>query len=448
MSVEIIYSIRRHTGILLMVTLGCAVLFSRTASGQDPMMRRPTTARKGVSLKELLASTENHPELRAANASTEAARSRVSMQSSLMDPMIILGVNNLPTNSFRFDAEMMTSKSIGLSQTFPFPGKLSKAHDAAMKEIDVSIFAAAEKRNALRRDVKKSYYELFHLSKSIATYDYHLEQIEKLLALAHARLSSGIGTAQEILQLEMDRTQAQMKILEDESTRTELIGELSKSSGYLPDVISWPDSLLLDPVRFSVDQLDSIAQKQSPLLARLSSQVEQDQLSGERAHLDRYPDFDIMLMYMQRDALAPPAGSTESMVQSNMFSAELRFNLPLGYGGKLADREAEAAAMSGMHQSDREAMHLEIRSMLQSRFTQLEVLRKQYALLVGEMLPRAIESSVLDRTNYALGKSDLTGTLSRLTELVHQDHDRYRIEADYHKLLAEIEYLVGTDLFE
>ncbi len=38
---------------------------------------------------------------------------------ALPDPMLMMGVQNLPTNSFSFNKELMTSKMIGLSQTFP-----------------------------------------------------------------------------------------------------------------------------------------------------------------------------------------------------------------------------------------------------------------------------------------------------------------------------------------
>ena len=71
------------------------------------------------------------PKIKMLKAKRNAAYSRIDQNSKLPDPVLTLGLLNLPTNSFSFDQDPMTKKSIGLLQSFPFPGKLSAIEDAA-----------------------------------------------------------------------------------------------------------------------------------------------------------------------------------------------------------------------------------------------------------------------------------------------------------------------------
>ena len=73
------------------------------------------------------------PKLKMLTAKQNAAESMVNVNSNLPDPMLTLGLANLPTNSFSFTQEPMTGKIVGLSQAVPFPGKLGAVAEAVKK---------------------------------------------------------------------------------------------------------------------------------------------------------------------------------------------------------------------------------------------------------------------------------------------------------------------------
>ncbi len=64
------------------------------------------------------------PRLNMLRAKKDASFNRIEQNSNLPDPMLTLGLMNLPVNSFSFTQEPMTGKIVGLSQMFPFPGKV------------------------------------------------------------------------------------------------------------------------------------------------------------------------------------------------------------------------------------------------------------------------------------------------------------------------------------
>ena len=95
----------------------------------------PAYAQETLKLSDLLGEARaKNPALSAMQYKYEAGRERVPQAGALPDPMLMMGVQNLPTNSFSFSQDFMTSKMIGLSQTFPFFGKRGLLREAAADE--------------------------------------------------------------------------------------------------------------------------------------------------------------------------------------------------------------------------------------------------------------------------------------------------------------------------
>ena len=77
------------------------------------------------------------PKLKMLQSKYSAAESNVNVNSNLPDPMLTLGLMNLPTNTFSFTQEPMTGKIVGLSQAIPFPGKLSSIANVSEKDAEI-----------------------------------------------------------------------------------------------------------------------------------------------------------------------------------------------------------------------------------------------------------------------------------------------------------------------
>src|SRR6185503_6447532 len=100
------------------------------------------------------------PEVQAARREAAAARSRIAPAGALDDPMLELGVLNVPTPSLSLRREDMTMKMIGLTQRLPYPGKRALRRELAEKEALAVEQNLEELVNRVRRDVKVAYYDL------------------------------------------------------------------------------------------------------------------------------------------------------------------------------------------------------------------------------------------------------------------------------------------------
>ena len=127
----------------------------------------PAYAQETLKLSDLLGEARaKNPALSAMQYKYEAGRERVPQAGALPDPMLMMGVQNLPVNSFSFSKDEMTQKMIGLSQTFPFFGKRGLKREAAALRGKALEGDYREEALMLEKDVKAAYFDLYLLKKS------------------------------------------------------------------------------------------------------------------------------------------------------------------------------------------------------------------------------------------------------------------------------------------
>ena len=88
----------------------------------------------------------------------QALREVVPQQGSLPDPVVSLGAMNFPSDEFVRNQEPMTQLQVGVSQAFPFPGKLDIREDIALFEAMAASHSLAEMRLNLSKNVSLSWW--------------------------------------------------------------------------------------------------------------------------------------------------------------------------------------------------------------------------------------------------------------------------------------------------
>ena len=101
-----------------------------------------------------------NPAIRAARQEAQAAEQRIAPAGALNDPMLEVGVLNLPINSFNFRQDDMTMKMIGLGQRLPYPGKRRLREEVAEQDADAIQHRYRETVNRMVRNVRVAYYDL------------------------------------------------------------------------------------------------------------------------------------------------------------------------------------------------------------------------------------------------------------------------------------------------
>ena len=114
----------------------------------------------------VLVALEDNPSLAAMQHRYEALQEVPSQVGTLPDPVVNLNAMNFPTDSFDRDQEGMTQLQFGLSQVFPFPGKLDLKEEAANFDAIAAGFSVDEMRERLANSGKTTWWQIHNLERA------------------------------------------------------------------------------------------------------------------------------------------------------------------------------------------------------------------------------------------------------------------------------------------
>src|SRR5260370_25139638 len=166
---------------------------------------------------------QNNPEIQAARSRFEAATKRPSQAGTLPDPTASytnLGVGH-PFS--RLNASEFSYQGFGVSQEFPFPGKLALASEEAKREAEGVQQNYRAGVLDLTARLKVAYYEWLTVNKAIELTRKHSDLLSRFEEIARNRYTVGHGLQQDVLkaQLEVSTLEQQIAMLEEKRQRAE-----------------------------------------------------------------------------------------------------------------------------------------------------------------------------------------------------------------------------------
>lgn len=402
----------------------------------------PAFGQKVVNLRTLLHALESNPQLDMARSAVDLAASRIAMRSSLMDPMFVLGVQNLPT-SFSFADDPMTAKVIGLGQKIPFPGKLSSQKIAGELDVKVAESQVYVKQNDLRYEVMNAYLSYLEANRSQTRVTESLKRLAELSSFALIRIRGGQNSVRDLTRIEIEQVKMRAMLLSDETMKLMALRSIKALTNIDTDSLEELDLTDLNMSTTGLSTKDVISNPSLQLVKSRSTQIDAEQ---EIARLKKYPDFEIMVMYMQRDALMSADPMTGSTTQRDMLGAQLTLNLPLNFGGQLDAAQEEINAMRRMNESEARMIEREITTMIEGELVRFKGGQDRFRILSN-----ALDSAwSIQADLIALG---VTASASELTKVVLNELERNallkeRDLAEFDMIRAQItlQYLVGTPL--
>jgi outer membrane protein TolC len=167
------------------------------------------------------------PRIKMLEAKRKAAYHKIYQNSNLPDPTLVLGVLNLPTNSFSFNQEPMTQKIVGLKQTFPFPGKLSSIEDAAAIDTNIVQQELKDAINEIRKNVTTKYYNLSYIRKALLYSKESKKLLEQISQVVSTKYTVSSASQQNLIKVQLEITNLSEKIEDLNSKEASLLAELN-----------------------------------------------------------------------------------------------------------------------------------------------------------------------------------------------------------------------------
>ncbi len=382
------------------------------------------------------------PKISMLRAKRKVAENQIPQVSNLPNPMLTLGLMNLPTNSFSFNEEPMTQKVIGLQQTIPFPGKLSAMEDASAIDTLIIDKEIKDAENEIRKNVSEQYYSLSFFRKSLMYAKENKILLEKISEVVSTKYSVSTASQQNVIKVQLEITNISDKI-EDlkgkEGSTLSSLNALLLQDANTTIVTETFDSI--KTIDISVGQLDSLAKVNRPYLQGIQLSQEKGKLNQTVAEKNYLPNFTLGVQYGQRDKL-----QNTGMSQNDFLSFTVGISLPINYGGKLSSMVQEASSIQELYNQQYYQAFQYLNGVFGTDVTDLNSLKGRIGLFETGLLPQARQNFNAALSGYQVNQVDFINVIDAQNQLYKIETNLYKLKTDYLKKIAELEFLTGTIL--
>jgi cobalt-zinc-cadmium efflux system outer membrane protein len=375
----------------------------------------------------------NNQELQARQRQIAAAQAKVPQARALPDPMVGVMGGGYPTQN--------RGAVLKAKQGIPGPGKLRLKGEAAQLGAQRVATDYTEKQRQVTAEVKKAYYDLYLIDKSIDIAEHNKDLLGDFVKLTQAKYAVGQGLQQDVLRAQV----AQSRILDDllmlRQQRTAAQARLNALLNCPPTNPLGPATTLVHhPVTLSEEALQQTAVAQRPMLQGLQLMVAEAQKMVALARQDRKPNYEAELDVGNgggMGAMGPVGVRVGLMVQVPLYHREKQDQA-------VVQRTAEAQAA----QSNYEAQVVMVLAMIRDDLSMLQTSDRQIELYQNGIVPQAELSLESARAGYQVGKVDFLTLLDSQISLYDDLRVYYRALTDYEKAVADLERTVGVPLGE
>lgn len=425
-------ALSRSISVILFVAVLGGIAFA-----QEPASSHAGTA---TPLSDLLAEAEKHnPQIEAARQNWQAAKQVPTQVSTLPDPQFNL--QHLSVGSPRPFAGYTNSDfayiGLGVSQDIPYPGKLRLRGEIAKREAEVSQQQIESVRRAVFAEVKATYFQLAYLSKTLVILQEDGELLKQVEQAADARYRSGMGTQQDILQAQLQRTKLVSEIAMHHLEMGKLEARLKELLNRAQDSADIePANLTESPLVHTYDELFTAAKAQNPELASAQKMIEKQSLQVDLARKDFYPDFNVQYMWQRTDPTQFRA--------YYMLSVGVR--VPIYRSRKQKPELSQAQSEELRAKSELEAQSQQLAAELRAQYVVAQQTAELLKIHREGLAPQARSSFQSGLAAYQSNKQDFQPVLTALLDLLHLDEEYWQNLANYETAIARLEQITGLAL--
>jgi outer membrane protein TolC len=369
--------------------------------------------------------------LPAQDAAVSAAREMAVAAGQLPDPVLKLGIDNLPINgpdAWSLTQDFMTMGRVGLMQEWPSADKRAARSARFEREADKARSEKAAAQAAVARDAALAWLDRYYAEAIVALIGEQAVEAQLEIDAAEAAYRAGRGSQADIFTARGGKAALAERASEARRRVATAITMLARWIGARADspLAGNPDIASLPFQRSGLDaQLGHHAQ-----IAVLAQAEALASAEVKLAQANRDPDWSFEIAYQQRG----PA-------YSNMMSIGISVPLPWDRANR-QDREVTAKlALADQARALREdalRMHAaEVAAMLE----EWDNGRERLALYADSLLPLARERTAAAVTAYRGGKGTLADVLGARRNELDVRRDALQLERDTARLWAQLNFL-------
>lgn len=384
-------------------------------------------------------------QLLAQDKATAAARDMAQAAGQRPDPILKVGVNNLPLDGadrFSVTRDFMTMRSIGVMQEFTREDKRLARSRRFEAEAQASEASRTLAQANLQRDTALAWLERHYLERMLTLVQAQREEVRLQIDAADAAYRGGKGSQAEVIsahaalaQMDERMAQAAQQVSTAKTQLARWTGEpTDKPLGPLPDMghVRWHGA---NPASEWAGELSSELADHFEL-AVMRKQEEMTQADADMARANEQADWSVEFMLSQR-------GPGYSNMASLNASIPLQWDHKNRQGRELAAKQALAEQARAQREEATRDHLAQVTALLQAWQSGCERLQRYGATLI----PLALERTRATVTAYRSGASN--STLAAVLEARRMELDtrmeHLRLEWDTARVWTQLTFLIPSE---
>jgi outer membrane protein, heavy metal efflux system len=334
------------------------------------------------------------------------------------DPMLMIGVQNMPT-SFKLNEDEMTMKMIGLSQNIPYAGERGLNKKAARAKADAAGFDTKESEIELITTARSLYLTLYYRQQTLALTQSQHELQQDIVSSTAAKLISNQANQSDLSAAQADLWRLESDIL---SIKQEIEDAYNRLCGITGLERSTEIPSLADPGLTAPSTVDSwldSAKVNYPSLKRTQSQAESYRYSAAAARRMRWPMLSISGSYGFRSGSTTDAMTGDVMVWGDMISLQANISLPIFSGRQQNKMALSMTSMSQSLEAEGTQSWRDTEAELRSLFSKSRNLTQSLSLYRERIIPA-------DQDAYNSAYAGFTSNTVALSSLISSAINIYR----------------------
>lgn len=382
---------------------------------------------------------EHSPRIEAGRALTDAVRARAPSARRPPDPQLQFSFMNYTLPGLR-PMDVLGMRQLQVMQMLPLPGKLRLAGTVA----DASADAQAERARDVDWDVRTKaamiFYDIYVTDRSLDIDRETLRVLQDILRTTESMYRVGEGRQADVLRAQVEIARMAQDTIRMTTMRWALSARLNAIIGR--PAKSLTGAALLPVFPDSIPSLDAALETAvagRPTVRAAQSDLEAATARARLARREIWPDPTIGFQYGQRSGM----DGTE-----RMGSLMIGGTLPVFARSRQLRMRDEAAAMEQMSRADLMTMKGETEASVADAYSNLTRARNLATLYRTTLLPQAEAVITSAFAAYRTGAVDFTTLLDSRMSLNRYRKELVELEADQGKAWAELEMLIGRELFD
>lgn len=394
----------------------------------------------GANLADLMDYARAHnPQLAAMRHQAEAAQQREQTSAAWPDPVLrveLMDITHQGRNSPQLSPSQVGSTQYTLMQSVPWFGKRGLQRSRAEARVAQAEGQVAAVWVELSSKLKIAYAQYYYLAQSQQLIQEALALTGDLEQVAQIRYANGLGAQQEVIRMQIEKTDLQTELLnvqtEQHHTHSQLNGLLSRPA---MAILAQPSQLRPLPPTTQLDYslLEEKLRARNPQLIIADAQREEAKKNRDIVSRSRYPDLTLGIM------------PTQTGSHISEWGLMVEMSLPFQQGARRA-QQREAEAMLAASEAEKVVALDQSRTELSERVASLNNTRHIEKLIATQLLPQAEATYQSALAGYQGGKVDFATLLSAQRQILKARQQHLRTELESQVLLAEIERLLGEEL--